>query len=395
MYKAIWATVYHKSSTNDMPKHHYCPEGADSWCTWQRANAEGTLAQYKHKDALPQIVIDVITPIYEDLRRKELLERCLAGFTQNNNESFNSLVWRIAPKIMPGSAMIVQIAAYIATSMFNDGAGSYLKIMRAIGVNVGKIAAEYCSREDQWRISGAEHRTQDATREGRLWKKQDKLAPAEVVEEYFYGPESKNKLTSLYQIKSEIMAIFPACELLYPLKYSYYKACEPWMDKKDSEHLKWFNMQKDNCLANHQGSAGKMEIFEHSVPSYRLKCFNYIDNGDSKTYKAVVDASLYGPSVEINKKERVEHIQKCMGTRLRACKKKIKGLGRRGKLTGKLSLLRHHHQKKQQFRGINEGHERVPSRTGIISEGHGNNYKHRPPQNMEIIISIDHHKIWK
>ncbi|KAG8226745.1 hypothetical protein J437_LFUL004396 [Ladona fulva] len=171
MYKAIWATVYHKSSTNDMPKHHYCPEGADSWCTWQRANTEGTLAQYKHKDALPQTVIDVVSPIYEDLSRKELLERWLGGFIQNNNESFNSLVWRNAPKIMPGSAMIMQIAAYIATCTFNDGAGSYLKIMRAIGINLGKIAAEYCSREDQQHIS----RTHEATREGRLRKKKDKL----------------------------------------------------------------------------------------------------------------------------------------------------------------------------------------------------------------------------
>ena len=91
MYKAIWATVYHKSSTDDMPKHHYCPEDADSWCTWQRANAEGTLAHYKHKDALPQEVIDAITPVYEDLSRKELLERFLGGFTQNY-ESFNCLV---------------------------------------------------------------------------------------------------------------------------------------------------------------------------------------------------------------------------------------------------------------------------------------------------------------
>ncbi|KAG8230185.1 hypothetical protein J437_LFUL006117 [Ladona fulva] len=55
-----------------------------------------------------------------------------------------------------------------------------------------------------------------------------------------------------------------------------------------------------------------------------------------KTYKRVVDASLYGPSVEISKKECVEHVQKRMGTRPRACKKKIKGLGGRGKLTGKL-----------------------------------------------------------
>ncbi|KAG8238746.1 hypothetical protein J437_LFUL018166 [Ladona fulva] len=161
---------------------------------------------YKHKDALPQIVIDVITPIYEDLSRNELLERCLGGFTQNNNQSFNSLVWRIAPKIMSDSVMIVEIAAYIATSMFNDGAESHLKIMRAIGVNVGKIAAEYCSREDQRRISGAGRKMQDAMREGRLRKKQDKLASAEAVEEYLYGPVERQNSNWRHKIKSSNLA---------------------------------------------------------------------------------------------------------------------------------------------------------------------------------------------
>ncbi|KAG8227028.1 hypothetical protein J437_LFUL006648 [Ladona fulva] len=124
---------------------------------------------------------------------------------------------------------------------------------------------------------------------------------------------------------------------------SYCKACKPWGDKKDSEeYLEWFDTHKDTGSANHQGSAGKMEvddireIFKRSVPSYGVKYLNYIGDGGSRTYKGVVDASPYSPSVEISKKECVEHIQKGMGTRLHACKKKIKGLGGRGKLTGKL-----------------------------------------------------------
>lgn len=32
----------------------------------------------------------------EDLSDKELLKKCLGGFTQNNNESFNALVWKFA-----------------------------------------------------------------------------------------------------------------------------------------------------------------------------------------------------------------------------------------------------------------------------------------------------------
>ncbi|KAG8231970.1 hypothetical protein J437_LFUL008891 [Ladona fulva] len=61
----------------------------------QRANAEGTLTQYKHDEAFPQTVRDATTLIYEHLSRKELLERCLGGFTWNN-KNFNSFLWRIA-----------------------------------------------------------------------------------------------------------------------------------------------------------------------------------------------------------------------------------------------------------------------------------------------------------
>ncbi|KAG8238249.1 hypothetical protein J437_LFUL017813 [Ladona fulva] len=67
--------MYHKSSTDDMPHYHYHPDGADSWSTWQRVNADGALTQYEQKEVLPHIEKDAIIAIYEDLSRKELLDR--------------------------------------------------------------------------------------------------------------------------------------------------------------------------------------------------------------------------------------------------------------------------------------------------------------------------------
>jgi len=32
MRKAIMATFYHYTSTNEKPQHDGCPPGADSWC---------------------------------------------------------------------------------------------------------------------------------------------------------------------------------------------------------------------------------------------------------------------------------------------------------------------------------------------------------------------------
>ena len=89
---AIWATLKHKSSTDTNPQHDSCPPGDDSWCTWQKAKAQGKLAKYSHKPALSDDVLSEITPVYEDLSSENLLQRCIGGFTQNNNENLNALI---------------------------------------------------------------------------------------------------------------------------------------------------------------------------------------------------------------------------------------------------------------------------------------------------------------
>lgn len=68
MKKAVWATFYHKASTDDEPKHHLCPEGEKSWCGFQRAKFTGE--KYIHKNSVPSAVMDlVVKPIFNDLCR--------------------------------------------------------------------------------------------------------------------------------------------------------------------------------------------------------------------------------------------------------------------------------------------------------------------------------------
>lgn len=119
MRKAIWAAFFHKISDEE-PQHHNCPVGADSWCSWQKTKANDMLKGYVHKTPMPRNIQDAIKPVYEDLSTDDLLERCEGGFTQNNNESLNSVIWKIAPKMENNGVKIVQIASYIAISVFND-----------------------------------------------------------------------------------------------------------------------------------------------------------------------------------------------------------------------------------------------------------------------------------
>lgn len=198
MKTAIWATYHHYSSTNKNPKHHLCPAGADSWCEWQQAYAELAKKQkrkiksYKHNyNALPDDVLTVIKPIYEDLSKNELLGRCVGGFTQNNNESYNQLIWKISPKIIPSGLISVETAAYISACVFNEGSITLLKIMEVMGVHSGKNAHEFMKKEDKDRITIAEHRVQETTREARMRRRQEQihlLEGASGAEDLLYGP---------------------------------------------------------------------------------------------------------------------------------------------------------------------------------------------------------------
>lgn len=75
-----------------MPQRDMCPAGADSWCSWQKAKTSKNLHKYKHKTPISQDIFNAVKPIYEDLSRDDLLNRCLGGFIQDNNESFNVMM---------------------------------------------------------------------------------------------------------------------------------------------------------------------------------------------------------------------------------------------------------------------------------------------------------------
>lgn len=129
MRTAIQATFDHLTSTDAKPKHQNCPAGADSWCKWRKAESIGKTASYKHPSPLHPDVEKNILSIFKDLSKDELLNKCLGGYTQNANESFNATVWRLAPKHLHSGAKIVNIAAFIAAAVFNEGYNAILMII--------------------------------------------------------------------------------------------------------------------------------------------------------------------------------------------------------------------------------------------------------------------------
>lgn len=187
MEKAVWATFYHKSSTDANPQHHYCPQGEDSWCSWQQANAKGTLKEYVHAPALPAVVTEAIKPIYTDLSKEDLLTRCLGAFHQNNNECLNSVIWKFAPKASWSARPTVETAANIASILFNNGYMGLLNVLEIMEVQIGETLYQHCIDIDEKRIYHAQRDAARNSHEGRLRAKGYLTDDSMDEEEVFYG----------------------------------------------------------------------------------------------------------------------------------------------------------------------------------------------------------------
>ena len=158
MYKEIWATLHDLSSTDENPNHGNFPAGANSWCSYRRAEAEGMeVSKFKH-DYLPLVkdVMKALEPIYIDLSSRELLERCNGGNTQINNESYNGLLWYFAPKHLHNGLKTIELANFLAVSIFNDIFYTILKMLQVMDVIIGPIAKEYAMERDDRRINQAD-----------------------------------------------------------------------------------------------------------------------------------------------------------------------------------------------------------------------------------------------
>ncbi|KYN11782.1 hypothetical protein ALC57_16060 [Trachymyrmex cornetzi] len=192
MKKEIWATYYHKSSTDESLQHQNCPEGENSWCKWRKAEAAGTIASFQHSDSpLNSNVWEIIKPIYENLSSDELLERCLDAETQINNESLNALIWNFAPKHLHCVAKTIEIATFLAVIIFNEGFLPILKVMDVMGVTIGQQAEMHAHSRNEARIRRSEECSSDFGKDQRPQLRDERAALHDMYEEEegaLYGP---------------------------------------------------------------------------------------------------------------------------------------------------------------------------------------------------------------
>ncbi|GFX07752.1 uncharacterized protein TNCV_4160211 [Trichonephila clavipes] len=169
MRKAIWAVWGHSCSTDDEPMHWFCPTNPNTW--YLDAAINNNLQNYKHKPSVAKAVRDVIKPVFADLSHPALLKKCLGGKTQNPNESLNSLIWKFCPKTIGSRLQIAEIAANLATSVFNDGNQILITILEKFGLKINRNVCVPLAERDNRRIFTSRQRLLESSFEARRAKK--------------------------------------------------------------------------------------------------------------------------------------------------------------------------------------------------------------------------------
>ena len=113
--RRIIAILLHMSSA------HY-PPGPTSWCFFQRSiSKQESPGPHSEHERVPVEIGKQLVPIFRRLSDLELLKRCSRNKTQNPNESFHKIIWKICLKTTYVGRRTVQTAVALAACQFIMG----------------------------------------------------------------------------------------------------------------------------------------------------------------------------------------------------------------------------------------------------------------------------------
>ena len=78
-----------------------------------------------------------------------LLQKCLHGKTQNNNESLNSLIWKRCPKDAFVDCVTLELGVASAVIAFNDGLSGIIEVFNKLNTKSGTFCEKYCGFKDE------------------------------------------------------------------------------------------------------------------------------------------------------------------------------------------------------------------------------------------------------
>ena len=189
MQNVVWAIFQHTvkpaTSVSLESQHSLCPKGSGSWCKFN-SDLVTKGKTYHQNGRLPSVFFEPLKPIFERLASRELLQKCQRGLTQNQNESFNNLIWKRCPKVMFFGKERIVFAVSEAVCTFNTRAGAKAVIMKAAGINnVGINLLLALRRKDNARLASAAQKVANKYKYWRFNRKKDLNVEAKKVTKHY------------------------------------------------------------------------------------------------------------------------------------------------------------------------------------------------------------------
>ena len=173
MQVEIKAGLYHSLKIPDKERHQYCP--TNSWCKYKKG-----LPCPDKPHHLDSAFKEPLEKIYDRLSEPALLIRCLPGYTQNSNESINSLAWNKCPKHKWHGKKRIVMAASSASLHFGCAAAKTFEVMEKAGMSVKSHSQKEAKKRDSAKINQAELRAQEKHKKYRLARRQAKQRDEEL-----------------------------------------------------------------------------------------------------------------------------------------------------------------------------------------------------------------------
>ena len=185
MKDSIMAVLYHCTMLEDSEERHkYCPKGEDTWCLYQKTNQEVE----KQSHYLDKVFLELLKPTFIRLSDRALLFRCLPGYSQNQNESLNGVVWSKAPKHKFKGPKAIEMAGMSAVMQCKKGAKSRWAVIRAAEIPPGQHSEEGAAKKDNKRLSSSNRAALAIEKKKRKARNVSKAAQEQRDEETEGGP---------------------------------------------------------------------------------------------------------------------------------------------------------------------------------------------------------------
>ena len=125
--------------------------GKTLWCKYSRAVAKNLPPPTHKQTRIPVDLAPYVKPVFEDLSKLQLLEKCIDGATQN--QSFNNILWSRCPKTGFCSLVTVEAALGLAILTFNHGFVVLSPLLgKLLGTHPVAFTSKYLESQDSKRV---------------------------------------------------------------------------------------------------------------------------------------------------------------------------------------------------------------------------------------------------